>query len=117
MLERFGEIIGALTQLVQQSRVLDGDNRLASEILNKGDLFVSKRTNLLAVQRERTEYLIVFQYRDEQHRPYTTLFDGGNGWRTTAAVGILCREIGDVNYRFGRHHATEYVIRSGTDKR
>ena len=33
LLQRFGEIVGALAQLVEQPRVLDGDDGLGGEVL------------------------------------------------------------------------------------
>ena len=38
LLQRLGEIIGALTQLVEQPRVFDGDNGLCGEVLKQFDL-------------------------------------------------------------------------------
>ena len=35
-------------QLIQQPRILDGDDGLGGEILHQGDLFVGEWTNLLA---------------------------------------------------------------------
>ena len=39
----FAEIVGALAQLVEQPRVLDGDDRLGGEVLHQLDLFVRER--------------------------------------------------------------------------
>ena len=33
LLQRFGEIVGALAQLVEQPRILDGDDGLSGEVL------------------------------------------------------------------------------------
>ena len=49
LLQRFGQIVGALAQLVEQAGVLDGDNRLGGEVLDQLDLLVGERSNLLAV--------------------------------------------------------------------
>jgi hypothetical protein len=38
-----------LPQLVEQSRVLDGDDGLLREVLNQRDLLVRERANLLAI--------------------------------------------------------------------
>ena len=38
-------------QLVEQPRILDGDDRLGGEVLDQFDLLVGEGTNLLAVKR------------------------------------------------------------------
>ena len=48
----FGKIVGALAQLVQQPRVLDGDHRLRGEVLHQLDLLVGERSDLLAVDTD-----------------------------------------------------------------
>src|SRR5262249_24157497 len=49
LFQGLGEIGRALAQFVQQPRVLDCDDGLSGEVLNKRDLLVGKGTNLLAV--------------------------------------------------------------------
>ena len=49
LLQRFGEIVGALAQFVEQPRVLDGDDGLRGEVLHQRDLLVGERPHLLAV--------------------------------------------------------------------
>ena len=48
-----GLLLQRFAQLVEQPRVLDGDDGLVGEILNQLDLLVGERANLLAVDRER----------------------------------------------------------------
>ena len=48
LLQRLGQIVGALAQFVEQPRVLDGDDGLRGEVLHQLDLFVGERANLLA---------------------------------------------------------------------
>ena len=38
LLQRLGEIVGALAQFVEQPRVLDGDDGLRGEVLHQFDL-------------------------------------------------------------------------------
>ena len=47
--QRYGEIVGALAQLVEQARVLDGDDSLGGEILHQLDLLVGERADFLAI--------------------------------------------------------------------
>jgi hypothetical protein len=50
-------LLQRLFKLVEQPRVLDGDDRLSGKVLNRSDLFVGKRTNFLAVNGEHTNQL------------------------------------------------------------
>ena len=47
LLQRFGEIVGALAQLVEQPRVLDGDDGLRGKVLNQLNLLVGERAHFL----------------------------------------------------------------------
>ena len=49
LLQRFGEIVGALAQLVEQPRVLDGDDGLGGKVRDQLDLLVGERPHLLTV--------------------------------------------------------------------
>src|SRR6516165_5728011 len=49
LLERFTEITRALAQLVEQARVLDGDDGLCSEILQQSNLPILKRPDFLPI--------------------------------------------------------------------
>src|SRR6516162_553557 len=46
LLQRFGEISGALAQFIQQPRILDGDDGLCGKRLEKRNLLIRKRFNL-----------------------------------------------------------------------
>ena len=60
MLQRLGEVVGALAQLVEQARILDGDDRLRGEVRYQLDLLVGERPDLMAVDAE---------WRRSAHRP------------------------------------------------
>ena len=49
LLQRLGEIVGALAQLVEQTRVLDGDGRLSGKIADDFDLLLIEWPHFLAV--------------------------------------------------------------------
>ena len=59
LLQRLGKIVGALAQLVEQPRVLDGDDGLGGEVLHQLDLLVGEWLDLLAVDDDRADELIV----------------------------------------------------------
>jgi hypothetical protein len=62
LLQRLGEVVGtlgevgrALAQLIQQSRIFNGDDGLAGKARDQRDLFLGEGTNFLAIQGERTD--------------------------------------------------------------
>ena len=104
-------------QLVEQPRVLDGDDGLVGEGRDELDLVVGKGPDFLAVQAEHTDQFVLLQHRHKQNRPGTPKFDGSNdSWMALLSVGFLCRSIGDVSHRLSFHHATERTIRIGTKR-
>ena len=62
----FGQIVGALAQLVEQPRVLDGDDGLGGEVLHQLDLLVGERPHLLAVDGERADQLVFLEHRHQE---------------------------------------------------
>ncbi len=65
LLQRLGEIVGALAQLVEQPRVLDGDDGLRGEVLDQLDLLFGERPNLLPIDGDEADDLVVFEHRHE----------------------------------------------------
>ncbi len=62
LLKRLAEIVGALTQFLEQSRVLDGDDGLLGEILDQCDLLVCERLHFPAIDRNRADQLVFLQH-------------------------------------------------------
>ena len=58
------QIVGALAQLVEQPRILDGDDGLGGEVLHEIDLLVGEGADLLAVDDDRADQLIVLEHRN-----------------------------------------------------
>jgi hypothetical protein len=77
LLQRFGQIGSALAQLIQQPRVLDGDDRLTGEVRHERDLFVGKRTNFLAIPIS-VPTIAILQHGHRYERPHVSEFDRGN---------------------------------------
>ena len=55
-------------QLVEQPRVLDGDDRLGGEVLDQLDLLVGERPHLLAVDDDRADQLVFLEHRHSNVR-------------------------------------------------
>src|SRR5436190_23918814 len=51
-------------QLVEQARVLDGDDGLGGEVAQQIDLFVGESKHLLAKNADRADQFIVLEHRD-----------------------------------------------------
>ena len=113
LLDRAAKFIGALAQLVQQSRIFDGDDGLRGEACDQRDLLLRKGTDFLPGQQKRTDRFVLLQHRNSHVRPYTAEFDGRHIFRATFDVALLCCGVDDVQHRPGRHHATEGMLRTG----
>ena len=57
LLQRLGEIVGALAQLGEQPRVLDGDHRLGGEVLHQLDLLVGERAHFAPLDGDGADQL------------------------------------------------------------
>ena len=68
LLERLGQIVGALAQFVQQPRVLDGDDGLGGEVRKQFALFVGERPHFCAVDEKGADQLVLLEHR---HPPRT----------------------------------------------
>ncbi len=68
LLQRFAEIAGALAQLVEQPRVLDGDDGLGREVLHQLDLLVGERAYLLAVDDDCADQFVILKHRHRDMR-------------------------------------------------
>src|SRR5262249_18279052 len=52
--------------LVEQPRVLDGDDRLPGKVADQLDLLVGKRAQLRAIDHDRTDELVLLQHRNRE---------------------------------------------------
>src|SRR5215831_1898361 len=97
LLQRFAEIIRALAQLVEQPRILDGDDSWCRKICKEGDLLVGKGTNFLPKDADDSSDLIVLQHRHSDHRPNAAEFDRSYGWRVALSVSSCCCEVDNMS--------------------
>ena len=74
------KIVGALAQLIEQPRVLDGDDGLRGEVLNKLDLLVGEGADLLAVD-DAPAAVAVPQHRHCKQCAYSAELDTLDGER------------------------------------
>ena len=75
-----GLLLQRFAQLVEQARILDGDNGLRGEVLHQLDLLVGEWPHLLAVDDDRADQLVVLEHRHAQQcrdqPPSSTASDG-----------------------------------------
>ena len=55
-------------QLVEQPRVLDGDDGLGGEVLHQLDLLVGERPHLLAIDDDGADQLVILEHRHRDER-------------------------------------------------
>ena len=63
-----------LAQLVQQPRILDGDDGLGGEVLHQLDLLVGEWPDFLAIDGDGADQFVVLKHRHDEHaivRPLT----------------------------------------------
>src|SRR5215831_11394776 len=70
-------LLKGFTQLVEQSRVLDGDDGLGGEVPDQLDLFLGERTHFLAVDDNGANDVVFFQHWHPNQSPRTCEFDSG----------------------------------------
>jgi hypothetical protein len=103
-------------RLVEQPRVLDGDDCLSSKICHQRDLLVIEGAHLLAVHNNCTNKFVVLQHGNCNKRSDTSNFDSGNDvWITSFSEELLSCQIGNMDNRFGCDQATERISRTRTN--
>src|SRR6516225_8730199 len=90
-----GLLLEGFAQLVEQARVLDGDDRLACEVPNEIYLLLAERADLTAVHHERADEIALLDDRDVEGRT-----NPGEVWMTTCLV-LAARLLGVSPNRCG----------------
>src|SRR5262249_55590128 len=109
----FAQVIRALAQLVEQPRVLDGNNPLLGEIAQKLNLLVGEWTNLLAKDRKNPDSLVLLEPRYDEDCPNTSQFDSCHCRRITFDVRVFSGKIDHMHRLFGSRdpHDRSIVMR------
>ena len=109
LLQRLGKIVGALAQLVEQSRVLDGNDGLRCEVFYKLGLFVRERSYLLAEDDNRSDQVVLLEHRHGKYCPGTgelgELRTGVTRWHIE--ILRLVQDVSHLNRLLCRQCATE----------
>ena len=75
-------------QLVEQPRVLDGDDGLGGEVLHQLDLLVGERTHLLAIDDDGADQLVLLEHRHGEHGASAAELDGCDDDRIAFEIGL-----------------------------
>src|SRR5262249_44199383 len=96
-------LLQRFAQLVEQSRVLDGDDGLGGEVLYQRDLFVGERPDFLTVDADRTDERALLEHRHQQECPRAGHLDQLHNLRETFDVSRIGGEVSYMNelFRFG----------------
>src|SRR5262245_11013572 len=98
-------------QLVEQTRVLDGNDRLGSKILDQRDLLVAEGSNLLAIDDDSAGQLLLLEHRHCEKGSRARQFDKSDQEVIAFAVSRLRREVVNVDYLSRSGDASERDIR------
>src|SRR5215475_10881648 len=110
-----GLLLQRFAQLVEQARVLDGDDRLGGKILDQLNLFVGERARLLTVNDDRANQLVLFEHRYRNQRSGTSNFDNCHKRGLAFEVRLLCPDVGNVLQLLRRGQAEKWIICTRAD--
>jgi hypothetical protein len=116
LVERVAQIVGALTQLVEHARILNGDDGLAGEVFEHIDLGVGEWLNLLPVDHDGTDELALLKHGNAKKRSGPGNFDGDNAQRIAFHVCWLGSEVDDMDGPFGAYDSAKSRIRTWADR-
>ncbi len=94
--QRFGELVGARAQLIEQPSVLDGDDGLLGEIAEKLDLLFREQTWLPTCNIEGANRLIILHDRYGELRSVPGL-DETNAVGLAVEIGLIVGDVRDLN--------------------
>src|SRR5262249_28477304 len=115
LLQRLAEIGRALAQLIEESRVLDGDDGLPREARHQLNLLVAKRTDLLAVDADGADQLIFLEHGNGEDRAVAAVRNGGDEKWGARDIGRQLGDVGDLRGLFGFSRPPEAGLRGWTN--
>jgi hypothetical protein len=112
-----GLIFERLPQLVEEARILDGDDGLGGEILDQLDLLFSERPYLLTINTDYTDQFISLEHWHRDDRLKATKLCAGNHKRIAPNVGFSLSDIDELNDLFRHGCAAKSGIGARTQRR
>src|SRR5262249_4723083 len=101
----------ALAQLVEQPRVLNGDDRLAGEVGDQFDLLFGEGTHLLSQDINRADQLVLLEHRNGKHASIARDLDRVEDKRVALDVGLRRPNICHMCCPLGGSDTTEWHVR------
>ena len=92
-----GLLLQGLAQLVEQARVLDGDDGLIGEALEQLDLPVAEWADFLAVDADGSDQLVILEHWHNKEGAAARKLDLGDEQGIALQVGWFFGDIGDVH--------------------
>src|SRR5262245_50485610 len=100
------ELLVQRVEIIDQPRVLDGDDGLGGEISEQIDLLFAEGAHFLAINAERTNQLTLLQHRDSQHRAGTGKVSKTDHNAIAVKISLTGSNILNVYKLFGFYHMT-----------
>src|SRR5262249_45933441 len=111
-----GLLLQRLAQLLEQPRVLDGDDSLRCETGEQPDLFIGKWTNFLAIDDDDSNQFIIFEHRHSDAGSNPTEFDGFHDCRVAVGIRLCCCTVGGLDRLLGSDQLAKGATRGGTER-
>src|SRR5262249_30542222 len=111
------QLLVQLVEIVEQSRVLDGDDSLRSKVLHQLNLLVGKRLDLLTINSDRAHQLIVRKHWNPERCPSTREPSEVRTGVADGQVKILwtLQDVGNLNGLSCRQRLSESCCGSRSD--
>src|SRR5262249_18672487 len=92
-----GLLLQRFAELVEQPRILDGNDGLVGEILNQVDLLVGERADLLAVDSDRAHQRVVLDHWYHEEWPDAAEFNARNCQWVAVKIALICTIVGNMD--------------------
>ncbi len=110
-------LLQRLFELVEQPRVLDGDDCLRGKILYKLNLFIGERPIFLAVNAYGADQLVIFEHRSNHETSSTGKFNQIDGIGIALLVGSVSCIVLNVDQLLRRNRSSKRAPRARIKQR
>src|SRR5262249_29739844 len=97
LLQRLAEIVGALAQFIEQPGVLDGDDGLGGEVLDKLNLLIGEGPHLLSVDSDLANKFVLLEHGYNEHGAGTCKLKNRKPLRIVD-ISRLCPNVGNLHW-------------------
>ena len=107
-----GQIVGALAQFIEKAGILDGDDGLGGELLEKRDLLVREALRFLPENHDAADHALVLQQRHGQKAARAPEIDQGAAVRLARTVSIRLQQVDELDMRLTFQQTSRCCSRS-----